>query len=208
VKVARPVRRAGRGNGPVERPAPRPGPTQHPGPGRPGVPGGGPRPGRSHRPGRQGGRLTAQKRHNLQGRTWYGSRPRRRVGCWSGWCGGHRRRCGRCWVVVVAAPPSSPRPTLPLAPPPAAPGRAGHLDRRLSPARRQRPAAPTPSARSHRSASAAAGHSRSARARTGRGHPATAGRCATSTGSRPAPGDGPDRVCHAGCWQPGAVVRG
>jgi hypothetical protein len=86
------------------RPGPLPGSSlgwlvsaRDPGPGRPGVPGGGPRPGRSHRPGRQGGRLTAQKRHNLQGRTWSGSRPRRRVGCWSGWCGGHRRRCGRCW---------------------------------------------------------------------------------------------------------------
>ena len=57
MKVARPVRRAGRGNGPVERPAPRPGPTQHPGPGRPGVPGRHPHPGhqpRAHKGGRGG----------------------------------------------------------------------------------------------------------------------------------------------------------
>jgi SRSO17 transposase len=46
-----------------------------------------------------GGRLSAQNCLNLQARqarTWSGSRPRRRGGCWSPSCGGRRPRCARC----------------------------------------------------------------------------------------------------------------
>jgi SRSO17 transposase len=43
-----------------------------------------------------GGQLSAQNCHSRPDRTWSGSRPRRRGGCWSGWCGGRHPRCGNC----------------------------------------------------------------------------------------------------------------
>ena len=64
---------------------------------------------RPRRPSKRRGRLSAQNCLNLQARqarTWSGSRPRRRGGCWSPWCGGRRPRCARCRGGVAATRPA------------------------------------------------------------------------------------------------------